>query len=194
METDSLIVQIPEFLGGAACRRLVEIFDRHEPEATCGDYQGNPVIHCFDDFVDADSRREILAAAAACRDHIRQRFGEEFGPLYPETIAIAMLPPGGFHPFHADNSHRDDAGRWVPNHTPGRVVSTLMYLNGDFDGGEIVFEQQDLRIKPDQGLLVAFPSSADYPHEVLEVTRGRRYSVAMWFINDAQQSLIDEPA
>jgi len=46
------------------------------------------------------------------------------------------------------------------NRTPQRDVSAICYLNDEFDGGEICFEQAQLTVKPRRGLLLAFPSDA----------------------------------
>ena len=36
-------------------------------------------------------------------------------------------------------------------------------------------------VAPRAGLFVAFPSDERFVHEVLPVTAGRRYSLALWF-------------
>jgi hypothetical protein len=109
--------------------------------------------------------------------------------LYIESIFLTMLPTSSHHPAHADNE-RFEAGRWVPNHTPKRHFSSITYLNSDFVGGELCFENLGVRIQPSPGLLVAFPSHHGFYHKVEPVTRGRRYSVPVWFTNDKACQLL----
>ena len=175
------ILQVPGFIEESRCQRLIAIFERFAPMATRCDYTGNPVVYLSDDFLDEDSRREIGDVASKCQDAVEGRFGR----VCQETIVLAMLPPGGFHPPHADNCKCDDAGEWVPNHTHERQVSALVYLNDDFEGGEIVFGPLNVTIKPTAGLLLAFPSGHEHFHEVLAVTHGRRYSLPVWFVSEA---------
>ena len=61
-----------------------------------------------------------------------------------------------------------------------RTLSCSLILNDDYDGGEISFF--DGEVKPDlkRGDLLVFPSSFTYPHEVLPVKSGTRYSIITW--------------
>ncbi len=61
-----------------------------------------------------------------------------------------------------------------------RVLSGLLYLNDDFEGGEIYFSNQELTLTPETGMLVLFPSNFLFPHLVKPVTAGWRYSVVCW--------------
>jgi len=113
--------------------------------------------------------------------------------LGAETVILAALGAGGFHGRHADNCRQNEQGDWVANHTPNRDASAIYYLNEAFDGGEIVFHQQQLAVKPRCGLLVAFPSGADYTHEVLPVRSGIRYTMAIWFTKQQRLALANFP-
>jgi predicted 2-oxoglutarate/Fe(II)-dependent dioxygenase YbiX len=70
-------------------------------------------------------------------------------------------------------------------------VSAIYYLNDEFDGGEIFFERAQLMVKPRRGLLLAFPSDADHVHEVLPVSSGVRYTMAIWFTKQQRFGLAD---
>jgi len=108
--------------------------------------------------------------------------------LYPEFTLLQANRPSDGHCRHADNSKYDAAtSRWIPNHTPQRVVSVCIYLNRskyDFLGGDLVFPTLPLTISPDAGLFVAFPSNESYEHEVSTIRSGIRYSILMWFTAD----------
>jgi predicted 2-oxoglutarate/Fe(II)-dependent dioxygenase YbiX len=62
-----------------------------------------------------------------------------------------------------------------------RLVSFLLYLNADYDGGELHFPRQKLVFEPSPGSIVMFPSGLAYPHEARRITRGRKYVVVSWF-------------
>jgi Leucine-rich repeat (LRR) protein len=62
------------------------------------------------------------------------------------------------------------------------VVSGVLYLNDNYEGGEIYFPEQDIKIKPEAGSLVMFPSYRPYFHHPLPVTSGSKYMVPFfWF-------------
>jgi predicted 2-oxoglutarate/Fe(II)-dependent dioxygenase YbiX len=63
-----------------------------------------------------------------------------------------------------------------------RSVSCSFILNDDFEGGEFAFFNKKLKYKLDKGDALLFPSNFMYPHEIMPVTKGIRYSIVTWFI------------
>jgi predicted 2-oxoglutarate/Fe(II)-dependent dioxygenase YbiX len=63
-----------------------------------------------------------------------------------------------------------------------RAVSCSFALNDDYEGGEWGFFDREMVIKAPKGSAVLFPSNFMYPHEIMPVTKGTRYSVITWFI------------
>jgi predicted 2-oxoglutarate/Fe(II)-dependent dioxygenase YbiX len=63
-----------------------------------------------------------------------------------------------------------------------RAVSCSFILNDDFEGGEFAFFNKELKYKLEKGDALLFPSNFMYPHEVMPVTKGTRYSIITWFI------------
>ena len=63
-----------------------------------------------------------------------------------------------------------------------RAVSCSFILNDDFEGGEFAFFKRELKYKLEKGDALLFPSNFMYPHEVMPVTKGTRYSIITWFI------------
>lgn len=96
------------------------------------------------------------------------------------------------HPIHADNCLLDPEANECWKEPPAytyRDYSALLYLNGDFDGGEFIFTEMDAKtitasIKPQCGRMVGFSSGGENPHGVRAVTRGQRCAVALWFTLD----------
>lgn len=62
-----------------------------------------------------------------------------------------------------------------------RVVSATIFLNDDFEGGELVFPNHDVTIKPEAGKIVLFSSAFPFIHRVNPVLRGTRYAAVKWF-------------
>jgi hypothetical protein len=62
----------------------------------------------------------------------------------------------------------------------GRCISAICYLNDDYDGGEIEFVNFGIKIKPEPGMLVLFPSNYAYSHIAHPVTDGTKYAVVTW--------------
>jgi len=62
-----------------------------------------------------------------------------------------------------------------------RVVSCSFALNDDFEGGEFAFFGRGTKYSVPKGAALLFPSTFAYPHEIMPVTRGTRYSAITWF-------------
>ena len=60
-----------------------------------------------------------------------------------------------------------------------------MYLNDEYEGGELFFPYFDLKFKPEAGDIVLFPSTFIWAHAALPVESGLKYSaVTMFDYND----------
>ena len=69
----------------------------------------------------------------------------------------------------------------------GRVISAIIYLNSDYDGGHLEFPNFKIKIKPEPGMLILFPSNYAYKHIAHPVTKGTKYALVTW-IKDRQMS------
>jgi predicted 2-oxoglutarate/Fe(II)-dependent dioxygenase YbiX len=63
-----------------------------------------------------------------------------------------------------------------------RAVSCSFVLNDDYEGGDFAFFDRELKYKPKKGSCIMFPSNFMYPHEIMPVTSGTRYSIVTWFV------------
>jgi hypothetical protein len=63
-----------------------------------------------------------------------------------------------------------------------RAVSCSFILNDDYEGGEFAFFDRELKYKLKKGSCIMFPSNFMYPHEIMPVTSGTRYSIITWFV------------
>jgi hypothetical protein len=61
-----------------------------------------------------------------------------------------------------------------------RRVSTVYYLNDDYEGGEINFPRFGVSYKPAANELLVFPSTYVYNHSVSPVISGTRYAIVSW--------------
>lgn len=96
------------------------------------------------------------------------------------------------HPVHVDNCLLEPETKQCWREPPAfihRDLSAILYLNDNFDGGELFFTNRDAktvtaRVKPSCGRLVGFSSGPVNPHGVTAVTRGRRCALALWFTKE----------
>lgn len=139
--------------------------------------------------VETDKRR---SASQFIRKIDDPRFGLYERSLY-EAVGWGLLRYKEFNPHWRLKS---DCGylmlRYGVNHSYGvhvdcynmeqvhRAVSVLIYLNDDYEGGELYFPRHDTRLKMRPGSIVMFPSMGTHPHEGCVVTKGIKYAVVTW--------------
>jgi|DEB19_MinimDraft_3_1074340.scaffolds.fasta_scaffold02181_8 Rps23 Pro-64 3,4-dihydroxylase Tpa1-like proline 4-hydroxylase len=87
---------------------------------------------------------------------------------YYEAFNFVKYSPGKYFKIHADHG---------PYYTC--TVSAVVYLNDDYEGGEIDFIRHGIKIKPQAGDIVIFPSNFVYEHASCEVFSGNKYSVVI---------------
>jgi len=78
---------------------------------------------------------------------------------------------GGFYIEHIDSFIE------IP-----RTISCSFILNDNFKGGEFCFFENKFIHSLKKGSAILFPSNFMYPHSILPVTDGTRYSIVTWFI------------
>lgn len=90
---------------------------------------------------------------------------------------------GGFASVHSDNSDNDGN----PNAFEINKYVAILYINDDYDGGELYFPQHDISFKPNAYSLYTFPGGVENLHGVSEITRGTRYTmVSFWDFADLE--------
>jgi hypothetical protein len=125
-----------------------------------GDVGGNPVMQ------NVHNQYRMLLMAASAPYTIRYGIQEE---LIHEQYQLLKYGVGEEYRKHYDGS----------THI-GRAVSAIVYLNSDYVGGEIEFPNFGVKIKPEPGMLILFPSNYAYAHTAHPVTSGTKYALVTW--------------
>lgn len=106
--------------------------------------------------------------------------GPGFGAIeFFEIPYLLRYKVGGTYNKHADSEgYEQDSRRWY--RSCDRDVSLLIYLNDDYQGGELLFNRLNYTYKPRTGDLVLFPSGNLFLHQSLPITRGTKYALVSW--------------
>ena len=115
-----------------------------------------------------DVHEAVFQAVRQCVDDYGQYWGVGIAS-YEAFNFVKYDGPGTHFKIHAD-------------HGPTYVctISVVVYLNDDYEGGEIWFPRMDsLSIKPKAGDIVVFPSTYIYEHASQDMISGVKYSVVI---------------
>lgn len=135
----------------------------------------------------------------------RGRYGRTLDVYDTPTFRILTAdngpkPETSFYLYHCDSEvevdgHIDLGSNFLA-HKPLSVpllfdISILVYLNSDFEGGELVFPEFDLTIKPEAGDMLMFPCGHQYSHYVTPVTSGTRWYFSTFLIEPKTRMLFE---
>jgi predicted 2-oxoglutarate/Fe(II)-dependent dioxygenase YbiX len=179
---------IPDFLTSKECDQLMAMFNRvhglvkHRKIGI--DFWEGRIVYMGD-------VAEHNASAAVIMGDFQRRatamLGEFYAltsPLWTDTVQLNVWEQGSFLPPHTDNSNPNG----TLHSTPWRDFSSIVYLNDDYEGGELYFTAQDRVLKPRRGMLVAFSAGYHHEHGVLKVTQGRRITMPAFYTFDERKA------
>ena len=86
-----------------------------------------------------------------------------------EGVQVLKYEPGEYYHEHIDGGP-----------SMNRIHSCVMFLNEEYEGGEISFPRQKIDFKGKTGDVIFFPSNFTHPHIAREVTTGIKYTAVMW--------------
>ena len=175
---------VPDFLTSAECDRLLEMFDRvhglvkHRKIGI--DFWEGRIVYMDDVAAHNASAAAIMGGFQKRATAMLGAFYALTRPLWTDTVQLNIWEQGSCLPPHTDNSNPDGTA----HSTPWRDFSSIVYLNDDYEGGELYFTAKDRVLKPRRGMLVAFSAGYHHEHGVLKVTQGRRITMPAFYTFD----------
>jgi len=177
------------YLGADGCEALIAYAELVGGKpAPVGDPRGDGLVGNRQDAafvaerIDIDRDPFIVERCTAmCRDICGNGMARHFGVEIEwfEVPHILRYHPGGNYIVHSDCENWDEQQqRWIKG--VDREYSAVLYLNSEFTGGALAFPALNLRIHPQPGMLVLFPSDHRFRHSAEETLSGIRYAFVTW--------------
>lgn len=108
-------------------------------------------------------------------------------------LCYHTMLPGGFNGLHSDGNNLDGTPSGPNNTEEAQEYSALVYFNDygiDYLGGELIFPNQDLCIKPEAGDLIIFKGDHNYSHSVNKLERGIRDTLVIFMSKKGNHGLV----
>jgi hypothetical protein len=174
---------VPNYFSDDQCARLIDCLEDNQNSTdnlpTTPDFWKNRCMYW----------EKIPSSYQALKDEIRPLILAEINlitnhfdfpaQLWAETINIVRWPVGYDMQPHIDNQNNDGSSNGMPQ----RTFSSVIYLNDNYEGGEVYFPKVNMEIKPRKGMMVAFLSGPDHMHGVrgLKNEGDLRYTFPVWY-------------
>jgi predicted 2-oxoglutarate/Fe(II)-dependent dioxygenase YbiX len=182
---DDYIVVLKNLVPYTLCEDIIEEYENSEDfcDAVTTGGINKKVRNCFNLDISSQSiisknyeKRKFLdnklfVVAGQALNQYNKLFSYSNNLAGDSGYTLLKYDVGNHYSYHVDDS----------NKTP-RKLSLSLTLNDSFNGGEFSFFHGHKIYKLNKGDGIIFPSSFMYPHAVLPVTEGTRYSIVTWFI------------
>jgi hypothetical protein len=177
------IIEILGFFDKDYCKELIRFLDGNDDD---GD-NWNPI--CFPSVLGVNVGEPVptdkisVEDMGKIRDKMHQTV-EEILKVRVKNVTMSghKYPVGSYAAPHSDSSELDG----TPNSWQMNKYAAILYLNDDYEGGQIYFPQHNVDISPKAGSLLVFEGSHEYLHGVREITSGDRFTIlAFWDKADA---------
>ena len=100
------------------------------------------------------------------------------------SVSLSQRPPvlvrwlhGNEQQPHADKQLNDG----TPNPFPTYDINSIIYWNGDFEGGQFYYPEHEIELEIEPGLAVAHPGDVHYLHGVKPVLSGTRWTTPSFY-------------
>jgi predicted 2-oxoglutarate/Fe(II)-dependent dioxygenase YbiX len=167
----SQIKYIKGFMDPQEAGLVAEYAKKHsELFSNYGNNEQEFTVHTYHEIqgLDSDLLDMIQETALMVYSFVLNNYNSKFDHFIDEKTHIAKFVEGkGMHE-HFDASRPND-------------IATLIYLNNDYDGGDIYFPKYEISFKPEPGDLLCFPDNPSFVHGVKPIIRGTRFTLPRWF-------------
>ncbi|CAB4143641.1 Oxoglutarate/iron-dependent dioxygenase [uncultured Caudovirales phage] len=137
-----------------------------------GTFASNAIHEFPYETLDFRESEEIISIMKEYRDRAALLLEQTF------DCKVALSEIAGLTKFKTGENLNEHADKICAS---WRDLSTSLYYNEDFEGGELYFSQYDVTFKPKAGMMIYFPAGANYQHRVNYVTAGTRYATTTFW-------------
>lgn len=177
-------IVIDDFLDPTQCKFLIGLGLQQSKSRTGIQNDLRPEWKSVNNFdIDGELSTEIANVHQRIGQEIALRYGVEVTPR--EDGYFYEYEEGDFYLPHCDSQKisQSPIGTTAFRKISSADVSSVLYLNGDIEGGDIEFVFSGRRVKPQTGRLLLFYGGWQNAHRVHEIEKGKRYAIVNWFIS-----------
>jgi predicted 2-oxoglutarate/Fe(II)-dependent dioxygenase YbiX len=115
---------------------------------------------CLSDYEYIDVYNKLYNPVLSASNHYADKHAIDIGTMAP--LSLSRYFEGKTMGSHTESDERP-------------TISVVMYLNDNYEGGELYFREQGVTIKAKSGDIVIFPSKTPFFHESRPIISGTKY-------------------
>ena len=164
------VIDIFEDQDGKGCTRTRHDVVRRDTQVNFNEYEET-------NFKDAKIAEEFFKSLGEGLDRYLKDLGLDnifVDGLWFKDMLVQRSRADSFESYstwHAEVSNKQHSDR---------VLTYVLYLNDDYEGGETQFMYQKHNVKPEKGKLVIFPAHFTHVHRGNMINEGTKYIITGW--------------
>ncbi len=180
------IVEIPNFVDPDTAANMIKYFETKAQYWGPIAFYGSSGMGILDEDPDLERCGLYNGFFPEIRERYRNALSQVFGrDVKCNTSHAQKWDVGGYATPHSDNSSFDG----TPTSFEINKYVGILYLNGDYEGGELYFRDHGIEFQPNAYSLITFPGGVENIHGVHPVKSGTRYTmVSFWDFADSTYS------
>lgn len=182
LNNDSTILIYENCIDNNTCDYLTEVLDtRNLQKRKMDHFDINYDVYMFDK--ENESEISVILNLILTESFNEYLVSVDFMEYFNTAESFGTKIFEGFKSskFHYKKYFCGDRYGWHHDGPIPNVISTVMYLNDDYEGGELLFKNQNAEYKPKKGDVIYFPSTWSYIHKSNPVTKGEKKIIGSWF-------------
>jgi hypothetical protein len=191
-EIEDNVLLVKDFLLEEELKEIFDHIENAKEEDWLIEYTTNLKRFCMEKF----GRDDVENLVAEGKFEITQNWNDKnlnikhmdlYRKLHTRLSDLVKISGEDLHLSGFATIQRMQEGVELKSHTdqhtdPSIKYATILYLNDDYVGGELVFEKNGLEIKPEKRSLLIFPGNDEFEHGVKHVGKGPIRYVLVGFI------------
>jgi hypothetical protein len=188
LNNDQSIIVYKNCLDKNTCNYLIDLFSQKDLQRRIiENYDIYYDLHVFNEKSDEQESNILNLLIDQCLNDYCERSNFKYTFRNSENIGDRIFSGLKRSDYHYKEYSLKDSYGWHHDGPWPQILSMILYLNDDYDGGELVFKNQDINFKPSVGDIILFPSTWSYIHKSQEVTKGVKKIVGMWFSSEFRE-------
>ncbi len=84
-------------------------------------------------------------------------------------------------PIDDDDEEEEDC-ETIISPSSSRKINIMIFLNDDYEGGEVVLPYQKITYKPSKGDVLIFDCGALHPYSCNKIKKGKKFVIHNWML------------
>jgi len=189
------IIVINNFLSKDEIQSIFNYIEKekqmHKPEGISSEYFNNRLIQLpteqnIETISEKEDTKDIAKIYLLNKNNIVNKINNILKAISEENLYLTGIENLIYSADKGMPIHFDDSPENLETNTHYGLV---LYLNDDYDGGELYYPKLEIEYKPKCGDLVIHPGTEEYTHGVRDIYNGTRYAITIFAFTKNESSL-----